>query len=462
MTKAIIHLSKQPKRYAPMISSRRLGLRRFQNVAYKSDGDDDGDDETKALMAKINERITVATRGMVNQEAVSNAITLALKDLPLEALRSFNPAKVDESVTKLAAAVEKLQNSPLVTGVSTEQRSAIKKMLADEKTLQLIERSFQTGGAPVVLNTRAAATMTTANTLPTETVPDDILHSFSIEAFEKKRRPVEYIYDIASRRTVAKVTEYKTWLEEGTEDGAFAIIAEGAVKPLMSKTLVRNQSEYFKVAGKRVYNEEFQKFRTEAYNIIEDLINDQVKRNYAAILTTKLIAAAAAYVGTALDGLYANPTDYHAIGAVAAQLESLEFQPDLLIINPQDKWRIALSQDANGAFYISVPTNGAQGVLNMLGLRVLSTNRMAVGEFMLGESGLFKIEDEPLQVRMGFGINVTKDGGGNVTDVTHDFDTNRFRIIVETFAHAWISTANAGSFVKTTFATVKAAIDTTP
>lgn len=466
MKKAYIKIPARPKSYLPKISSRRMGLVNFITAAYKSDGEgDDGDDSPeKQLLQKIQQRVKaeIESRGFQNADAVSKQITDTLQGLNLDALRSFDPTKINDSVLKLAGEVEKIKQMPL----GGEQRmNAIKALLADENNMKLIERAFnKTSGQTVTLNTRAAVSaMTTGNVVSDGDIPEDILNSFSVDSFVKKRRPNEFIFDIADRSTVAEITEYKTWLEEGDEEGAFAVVSEGAVKPLVSKTLVRNTSKYKKVAGKRVYTEEFAKFRKEAYRILEQLFNDQLLRNYAALLVTELDAKAASYVGTSLDDQFTNPTDYHAIGAVAAQIESLDFVPDTLIINPQDKWRIGLQQTTDGAFMVTIPMVSNGGGVTMMGFTVVTSNRVPVGSAYLGEGGLFKIEDEAVTIRMGYGINVTTgvigtSGASGVTAVDHDFDNNRFRIIAETFFHAYIGTNYSGSFVKFNFATVKSAL----
>lgn len=406
-----------------------------------------------------------------NAEQVTQAMTSVLGGMDAPSLEKFFKTDVvamQQSLKNMSGALKKLEGIQANGGANplVKPLNALKKLISQKETMDAIQKAMTSKNPndTVTLTVQAAvAAMTTGNVVNDGDIPEDILNSFSVETFVKKRRPKEYIYDIASRRTVAEITEYKTWLEEGDEEGAFAIVVQGAVKPLVSKTLVRNTSKYKKVAGKRVYTEEFAKFRKEAYSILEDLFNDQLLRNYAAILTTNLVTAAAGYVGTILDGLYANPTDYHAIGAVAAQIETLEFEPDLLIINPQDKWRINLSQDNTGAFYVGIPKyNASTGAIEMMGYRVLTTNRIDPGDFILGESGLYKIEDEPVKVRLGYGINVTKDVNGFVTDVTSDTDTNRFRIIAETFFHSFIATNNTGSFVKATFDDVKDALTQVP
>lgn len=359
-------------------------------------------------------------------------------------------------ITRMKKQGEELQKLKQVT---EEKPLSFRAHLAKNK--KAIEDVFVNGQGEVKFDVRAAAIMNTGNVVDgLDALPDDLINSFSVGGFVEKRQNREYIYDVASRTTVASVTKYKTWLSEGAEEGLFAEVSEGGLKPLISVGLVRNYSQAFKVAAKYVVTEELSKFMNDVYNIIRRLITQKVQRDYAKKLTDKLILDAAPYVASALDDQYpaANVTDYHAIAAVAAQIGALNFTPDVLVMNPQDKWRIGMSQDADGAFYLSIPTIDPAGVTRLMGFRVVESNRITPGEFILGESGLWEIEDETVTVRIGYGVEVTKDGEGKVTDVQSDVDHNRFRVIVETFAHAYIDSNYAGSFVKADFDTVKAAV----
>lgn len=479
MTKAYLKFPSRNIRYAPETMSRRLAFKNFKSMSFRSGASAQGEEEEeeedeegeKALLLKIQGRVTAEVEKSLKTEknkklieqAATQALSIALQGLNMEALKKFDdkfdPVKIIQSVKDQAIELEKLKNAP-VAGAS--QKQALKELLMKPETMDAIKEAYESKNPLKTVNLTvqaAVAAMTTGNVVTDGDIPEDILNSFSVEAFVPKRRPKEYVFNFVMRRTVAKISEYKTWLEEGNEEGAFAIVAEGGLKPLVSKTLVRNTAKYRKIAGKRVYTEEFVKFRQEAYNIIEDLFNDQLMRNYQAIIVTDLIADAALYVSTTLDNQYANPTDYHAIGAAAAQIEALDFVPDLLVLNGQDKWRIGLSQDAEGRFYTSVPMYNPNGEVTMLGFRVITSNRIPAGYFLLGESGLFKVEDEPVTVRIGYGINVTTNGEGLVTAVESDVDHNRFRIISELFFHDWLSTNHVGSFVYGNFADIKEILD---
>lgn len=326
-----------------------------------------------------------------------------------------------------------------------------------------MEKIFNAHEGSKTFTAKAAVIMTSENVVDYSALPDDVIDSFSLGGFVEKRRPREYVFDLARVTNVAEVEKYKVWEEEGDEEGAIAVVAQGALKPLTSLTLVKNFSTARKVAGKYVVTEEFTKWRKNAYSIIQRLIQQKMLRDYAAILTTDLLADAAPYTASALDGVYPidKVTDYHAIAAVAAQIEALDFMPDMLVLNPQDKWRIGMSADANGQFYLQIPIVSPEGTVTILGFNVRTSNRVAVGNFLLGEAGLWEIEQEAIKIKVGYGVTVTggtENGGGNVTNVSSDFDNNRFRVILETYFHNYIASNNAGSFVYAEFDAVKAAV----
>jgi len=441
--------------------------KRFGKRLAEGDPDDDDDDENEVaqVLSKVKKQTEkiLEKRGFVSKEALEKELDkrmATLKDITLEEAKELKEwlGEGDKGVRSIL----KKQGEEIAAlkengGDGKKKFKGIRAMLNDQ--MENLKKIFETKQGEIKLNVRAAATMTLGNTIEgDDTLPEDLIENFTIGAFVPKRQAREYVFDMANRRTVAAISQFKTWLEEGDEDGGFAEVAEGGLKPLVSQKLVRNHSEYKKIAAKQVITEEFSKFRKEAYAIIQRLIGMKLVRDYANILTTNLLADAVPYVSSALDGQYLNPTDYHAIGAVAAQIEALDFFPDMLIMNPQDKWRIGLSQDQNGQFYLTIPITDPNGQTRMMGFTLRTSTKVPVGSFLLGESGLWEIEDEPITIRIGMGVTVTggtSNGGGNVTDVQSDIDHNRFRVIAETFFHNYIATNNIGSFVYTEFSVVK-------
>lgn len=344
------------------------------------------------------------------------------------------------------------------SGAGSEQKTSLKDLV--EKHMAEVEKVFQTKSGFATLDIKAAAVMTTANTIDetTNSIPAAIIESMNMVDFVGKRYGQQWIEEIADITTVANMEQYTTWLEEGTFEGAFAIVAEGALKPLVSTSLVRNYAAAQKIAGKYVVTEEFAKFRANAYSIIRRLIVDKLRRDYAALIVTGINAAAAGYTGTSLDGTIASPNDYDAVGAIAAQIAALNFSPNVIIMNPADAWKLRLAKDDDNRYQFETVTQ--EGQRTVFGMRLVESTLQTVGFVTIGEAGLYKVENEAITIRNGYGIDVT--GSSPVTAVVSDFDNNRFRTIVEMFFKQWLPTPYVGSFVRAELATVKTALLDTP
>lgn len=385
-----------------------------------------------------------------------DAMKAAIEKLP----SAEQMAKLTEQIETIGKASRE-QGSALSNLLNANGGNAEKTDMAAilDKFMPQIEEVFtgKNNGVELKIDAnKAAAVMTTTNTTNNTTfsVPVEIIESMSTAEFAGKRYGRQFIADIADETTVANMEQYTTWLEEGSFEGAFAIVAEGGLKPLVSTGLVRNFATAQKIAGKYVVTEEFVKWRQNAYTIIQRLMRDKLVRDYSALIVTGINTAAAGYVGTTLDDTIVVPNDYDAIGAVAAQIQSLNFVPNVLILNPQDAWRLRLSKDTqNNYIFVNVAQNGEEQIF---GMRLIISTYQPAGYFTLGEAGLYKVEKETVQMRVGYGIDVT--GASPVTGVVSDFDNNRFRIILEMFFKQWLPTPYQGSFVRAQFSVVKAAL----
>jgi hypothetical protein len=416
----------------------------------------DQSEETKEV-ARATRKATLE----VLSEASKNLATTEELNAELQKLRDENKDQqklINDILIKHGAAIQRASN-PLAP--TQAQKMTIAKAF-DEKMNEI--KSFlnspNEGQTLTVFNNKAAVNMTTVNSVDNTALNDDVIENFRIDGMVKQRQGRQYIFDIADRTTSQSVAEFIVWDEEADPEGAFALVSENGLKPLTSYSLVKKQSQVKKIAGKKVVSTEFETFRQRLSRYVSELFNDKLLRDYQTQLTTELVALAASYTGTSLDGTISNPTDFHAIGAVAAQIESLNFSPDVLIINPQDKWRIALTTNEAGDFHIAtLPITGANGQVQMMSFLTVTTTEIAAGTAILGESKLFKIEDTPVNLKLTYGLTTTS-AGGNITSAEFDSDYNRMRLIGEMFYHSYMASVHTGSFVEFEFETVKAALAT--
>jgi polyhydroxyalkanoate synthesis regulator phasin len=347
--------------------------------------------------------------------------------------------KMSEALKKQGMALQEMKDRSVsampggLKGLFLKNFDAIKKAVK-ERRQETFKANPDTIDAALLEN-RAAITTTTGATLTENNGEDSFLYM--------KRRDRQYIEDIADISVVAEVPETLTFEEEGDETGAIAIIGENGLKPQLRLKLVKNKVESQKAAGFIVVTEEMMKWRSRAWSAIQRLFRDKVMRDFRNLLTTSLIGNASAYVATPLDGTITVPTNFDAIIAAILQLEMLNFEPDTLVINPADKWKLAMTTTNNGMFILPYIQQGGQ--FKLLGLQVITTNKVAAGNFLIGEAGIWKVERENPTFRTGL--------------VNDDLIHNRMTIVGEIFFLSYVPSNNAGGFIMGVFDDIKSALE---
>lgn len=397
----------------------------------------------KALAEHFNEQFQNFSKGQMSEEEMLNKMNTKLKEWSeLNGISKEKFEQMSETLRKQGEALTALKEQSLTNSRRTGLRAAFEKGYDDlvaavkgQKANVVIKAVSEHTDGKIHTTTTSISTTTSAQ------LSDSVEHSTELFV---KRQGKQYIHDIADVTVVNEVPEIFVYDEEGAEDGSFAVVAENGLKPQVNLKLIRNQVTAKKAAGYIVVTEEMMKWRDILWSHIQRLFRGKLERDYEEKLTADLLTNAVAYTSTGLDTSIANPTEFDAIAAAVLQLENLNFAPDVLVINPTDKWKLALTQANNGTFILPYIQNGGQFAL--LGLRVITSTKVTAGEFIIGESGTWYIQEETPRLRTGL--------------VNDDFIHNRMTIIGEVFFLSYIPTNNKGSFVKGNFATIKEALKT--
>ena len=390
-------------------------------------------------------------------KSLSEALTTAFNDSKKESLEAMQKA-LKEWGEKNSVPKEELEKINNVIKAQGEALKALKenpigknvgglKAAFDEHYDELVKaiKERRSGFEIKAVNEHTATSIqTTDNSIDAQgnAIAQEIIgNNYDVFGIRRGR---QYIHDIASVSVVDKVPEVFNFWEEGDETGAIAVVTENSVKPQVHTELIKNQVDAQKAAGYMVVTEEMIKWRPFLWSQIQRLFNDKVWRDYEKLLTTQLIAETAAYANTAWNDTIANPTDLDAIIAAVAQLEATNFRPDVIVLNPNDKWKLALTETTGGMLIL--PYIQAGGEFRLLGLRVITTTEIAAGTFMVGEAGTWFIQEERPSLRTGL--------------VNDDLIHNRVTIVGELWFLSYVPSNNDGSFVKATFASVKEALKT--
>lgn len=393
----------------------------------------------KALASHLNDQFNDYCKGLVSESAMMDKLNQGLKSWGEE--NGCTKSEIEKMQSALKAqgatitAMKEKANQPQAMGLKAAfdaEFDNLQKAVKERKAGFVIKAVSEHTDGKII--TTGGVTSTTGATLyENEQMANGLF---------AKRKGHQYIHDIANVTHVSQVPENYSFYEEGSEEGAIAVVAENGLKPMVNLKLIKNHVEPKKAAGYITVTEEMMKYRDIAWAHIQRLFSDKVWRDYEKLLSTELMTNAVNYATTSLDDTIAEPTDFDAIIAATLQLESLNYQPDVLVINPADKWKLAMTETKNGTLILPYIQNGGQ--FGLLGLKVITTTEVQAGTFVLGESSTWFIQEEAPQLRTGL--------------VNDDFIHNRMTILGEIFFLSFVPSNNAGSFVKATFASVKEAL----
>lgn len=257
------------------------------------------------------------------------------------------------------------------------------------------------------------------------------------------RVPENFILNVIRNRQVAKVPQQVVKTSETTKEGAATLVAEGAVKPLIQYKFVRETFERSKYAGRVEWTEEFEMDYTRLLDAIIDMLERDVVTAWQDGLIAIIDANATSYVSSPLDGTLVNPDNGLAVVAVASQIASLGYNPNVVIMNPGALVATTYTQDLDGNFSLKpyIDANGR----SIGGLRVVTSTKIPVDTFYVGDFSVYKEEHSDYILRFG--------------QYNAQFIENEYTAIGEVFTILSIASIDEVAIVKGSFTAVKAALE---
>jgi len=249
---------------------------------------------------------------------------------------------------------------------------------------------------------------------------------------------------ILSFVTVGQTTDSAlVWFDEVTTEGAFAVVAEGAAKPLVQYKFERRTAEYRKAAGYTAITDEFTNDFPRLVSTIKRLMNIDCRNQMNSLILTDMIADASSYSYSGLDDLVDNADDYAAIGAAICQVQNYYYVPNVLVLNPGDAWRMKLTKGTDGHYIM--PPFSWNGQTYEFG-QVVVDPRVAIGNFFVGDGTVYNVDLKgDIIVRIGYNAD--------------DFIKNQYSMVVEQYFYNYVSEARKTGLVYGNFAAIKAAIE---
>lgn len=299
------------------------------------------------------------------------------------------------------------------------------------------------------LNVKAAGTMTLSNYSGGTVGLTDWDPTFAQVA---RRNP--FVRQIVTVRPVSK--SYVAWAEQSARDGGAGQTAEGAAKTQADFDIVEANKKVEKITAYSKASKEslddISFLQSEIYNDLVSLVNLKLDTDLLSgtgttpalkgILTYATAFSAPTGLGNAVD----NATEFDCLRAAMAQIENAFFSPNYIVLHPTDVAKMDMLKDTTNQYIVA--GGASQWPVKMFyGLPVIANTGMTRGDFLVGD-----FSKSNLGIRENVNIQV-----GYEND---DFTKNLVTILAEVRAVHYIKSNHTAAFVKGTFTTVKAALET--
>jgi len=315
-------------------------------------------------------------------------------------------------------------------------RKKVKEVVENEGLRKLIKEN---NSITIEFNhKRSAAMMTTANIMSGSVAPQS--ENFMVdEEVSMLRYPQNFIIDIISSMQLAVVPETIVETEQDTKEGAATLTAEGSTKPLVSFTFKKEIFTRKKYAAHFEITEELEIDYSRLYAKIVSLFEDEVIRAWQNGVLADVIALAAGYVSTVMDGEMVNPDEATAVLAICLQIRDNEFEPDVIWMNPGDVTLLKAQKNSEGDYVIN-PFMLQAGQFDGLTLR--TSNKIDSRKVLIGQSSTIKEKHTGFIMRMGL--------------INDQFIKNEKSVVGEVFSILYQATNHEASWV---YADLDAVID---
>lgn len=385
------------------------------------------------------------------EEKYNAIIEQKAKELIGEELKAFK-AGIE---TEYKDAVKAVQDHVDKLDVKMQVQNKGQKSFSDE-LLEMLEskadylKTLKTAKKEGInLSIKAAGTMTSAN------YTGGTVGLSSLEpGLTRIARRAPFLRQIITSRPV--LSQYVVWAEQQNVDGGAAATAEGAAKSQADFDIVEASKKVEKITA-------YIKVSKEALDDIPYL-NSEIRTELLELLNLKIDADILGANGTTpnIKGILSYATTFSVASTVLAlgvdeannfdviraavwQVVNANFQPNYVLVNPIDAAAMDMAKASDG-HYIMPPFTTVNGQ-QIAGLMVIENTGVTAGDFVVGD-----FTKSNLGIREEINITV-----GYEND---DFTKNLVTILGEVRAVHYIKSNHTGAFVKGTFSTAKAAMET--
>lgn len=274
-----------------------------------------------------------------------------------------------------------------------ERHSEIVEAIKDRKALDLFELRV---AAPHFNSNTTVSAGTNFGTQVAPALPlvenwkDD-------ESIAFLRMPNNFILEVIRVNQVEKVPATLFKVEQASKEGDYAIVAEGAAKPLIQYKFVKNAIERFKAAGRIEWSEEFEYDNTRLFNAIVKMLERDIWGFVNSHVYSIMQANATAYTTSASTDTVIAPNATDVAVVLQGLIDCNGYTADTVAMNCGDVVNLMLLKAENGSYMLNPLF--ADGKIN--GMNVYSTSEVAKGKILVLDSSIYTLEHDRVKIRVG-------------------------------------------------------------
>lgn len=262
--------------------------------------------------------------------------------------------------------------------------------------------------------------------------------------FSALSRPEDMLMNYIQSSQKSVVNKTVLLRQEVATEGAFAIVAESAEKPLIQYKFENVQYTRLKIAGRIEWTEEFEMDFNSLLNAIIRLFEVDLVNAWEDEVVDVITNISTSYVGTSLDGTLSVPTNGLAVVAAAGQIKDLNYRPRLVVMNPSDVLATLYVQDDKGHFINQPFIDVANGKID--GMTLVTTTRIPQGKILVMDPSVLWEEHSANIMRTGqYGEQLIH---------------NEYTLIAEKFFIIFYAPKDTKAIVYDDLAVIKAALET--
>lgn len=234
------------------------------------------------------------------------------------------------------------------------------------------------------LTGKAVGTMTTGDSLTNEVIPADYRPSI-VEVARRKTR----VRSLLPQGTTN--SDKFRFIKEVVGEGSAGTTAEGAKKNQIDRDFSANDADVEKLSAFIDISEELLDDMAGLQSFLPRFLQEEIRD----VEDTQLLTGN----GTSpnLEGLNQNPTSFAAIAAdsnaqrvdlfmqASAQLESLNYEANGILLHPQDWMLMYNEKDADGNYLRGLSFDTSANTLSLLGIPIFKSTAVTQGDYYIGD-----------------------------------------------------------------------------